>query len=218
MLINVLNDCIIEMNIVRELETASADTKKQAVADYNFKILVGSLKKMVDEIQMAVNESDFKPSSNIVTSLKGFVNSCNKIIMVGAANDSTTSFINKESKMLYSDIAQEWGEYYSNTTKEILSLLETIKAIAPDKRAQYVINKIKKASTWNTNSANLKYMTDGLNEANQIIEDLSLDENIEEFLRLVGDGKATVQNLTQEIMEWVEKEKFAGKLSIQFVS
>lgn len=219
MLINVLNDCIIDMNTVRELETASADTKKQAAADYNFKMLVGSLKKMVDEIQMAVNESDFKPSLNIVTALEGFVNSCSKIITVGAANDSTTSFINKESKMLYSDIAQEWIEYYSNNTKKILSLLETIKGIAPDKKAQYAINKIKKASTWNTDSVNLKYLKDGLSEANQIIEDLSLDENknIEEFLRLVGDGKATVQNLTQEIMEWIKKEQLAGKLSIQFV-
>ncbi len=219
MLINVLNDCIIDMNTVRELETASADTKKQAAADYNFKMLVGSLKKMVDEVQMAVNESDFKPALNIVTALEGFVNSCNKIITVGAANDSTTSFINKESKMLYSDIAQEWIEYYSNNTKKILSLLETIKGIAPDKRAQYAINKIKKASTWNTDSVNLKYLKDGLSEANQIIEDLSLDENknIEEFLRLVGDGKATVQNLTQEIMEWIKKEQLAGKLSIQFV-
>ncbi len=220
MLINVLNDCIIDMNTVRELETASADTKKQAAADYNFKLLVGSLKKMVDEVQMAVNESDFKPSLNIVAALDGFVNSCNKIIMVGAANESTISFINKESKMLYSDIAQEWIEYYGNTTKKVLSLLETIKGITPDKKTQYAINKIKKASTWNTDIANLKYLKDGLSEANQIIEDLSLNENknIEEFLRLVGDGKATVQNLTQEIMEWIEKEQLAGKLSIQFVS
>lgn len=220
MLINILNDCIIDMNTVRELETASADTKRQATADYNFKMLVSSLKKMVDEVQMAVNKSDFKPTLNIITALEGFVNSCNKIITVGAANDSTTSFINKESKMLYSDIAQEWIEYYSNSTKKILSLLETIKGIVPEKRAQYAINKIRKASIWNTDSVNFIYLKDGLNEANQIIEDLSLGENnnIEMFIRLVGDGKATVQNLTQEIMEWIEKEQLAGKLSIQFVS
>ena len=66
MLINVLNDCIVDMNTVRELETASADTKKQAIADYNFKLLVGLLKKMIDEVQMAVNESGYKPSPNII--------------------------------------------------------------------------------------------------------------------------------------------------------
>lgn len=217
MLINVLNDCIIDMNTVRELENNSADTKKQAAADYNFKMFVSTLKKMIDEVQMSVKESGFKPSSNIVTSLEGFINSCNKIISVGAANDSTTSFINKESKTLYSNIAQEWVEYYSNTTKEILSLLEIIKGIAPDKRAQYAINKIKKAAAWNTDIVNLVYLKDGLSEANQIIKVFSPGKNIEEFLRLVADGKATVRNLTQEIMEWIEKEQFAGKLSIQFV-
>lgn len=218
MLINILNDCIVDMNTVRELETVSADTKKQVEADYNFKILVGSLKKMIVEVQMAVNASDFKPSLSIVTALEGFVNSCNKIITVGAANDSTTSFINKESKMIYSNITQEWVEYYGNRTRKVLSLLETIKGITPDMRVQYAINKIKKASTWNTDIANLKYLKDGLCEAKKIIEDLSPGENIVEFLKLVGEGKATVQNLTQEIMEWIEKEQFAGKLSIQLVS
>ena len=45
MLIDTLNECIIDMKNVHELETASADTKKQETADYNFKELVARLKK-----------------------------------------------------------------------------------------------------------------------------------------------------------------------------
>jgi len=217
MLINILNDCIIDMNTVKELETASADTKKQAASDYNFKLLVKSLEKMIDELQMAVNESDFKPSLNIVTVLKGFISSCDKIIAVGAANESTTLFINKESKAIYYNLAEEWMCYYEKATKNILSLLETIKGITPDKRAQYSINKIKKAISWNTEVANLRYLRDGLDEANRIIDELSLDDNIEAFLRLVGDGKATIRDLSQEILEWIAKEQIADKLSIQFI-
>ena len=37
MLIDTLNECIIDMKTIYELETVSADTKKQAIADYNFK-------------------------------------------------------------------------------------------------------------------------------------------------------------------------------------
>ena len=34
MLIDILNECIVDMNTVRALETASADTKKQSEANY----------------------------------------------------------------------------------------------------------------------------------------------------------------------------------------
>lgn len=40
MLIDTLNERIIDMKTVHEMETASADTKKQAMADYNFKQLI----------------------------------------------------------------------------------------------------------------------------------------------------------------------------------
>ena len=43
MLIDTLNECIIDMKTVHEMETASADTKKQALADYNFKQLILNL-------------------------------------------------------------------------------------------------------------------------------------------------------------------------------
>ena len=54
MLIDTLNECIIDMKTVHEMETASADTKKQAMADYNFKQLILNLKQMVDEVNLAI--------------------------------------------------------------------------------------------------------------------------------------------------------------------
>ena len=66
MLIDSLNECIIDMKTVREMETASADTKKQATADYNFKQLILSLKQMIDEVNLAVENSEFRPSENAI--------------------------------------------------------------------------------------------------------------------------------------------------------
>ena len=151
MLIDTLNECIIDMKTVREMETASADTKKQATADYNFKQLIASLKQIIDEVNLAVENSSFRPSSNVVSGLRSLLGACDKIIQAGAANNATTQYISLESKKLYTVIGQEWTEYFSKETVNILSLLDTVKGIILDEsKAIYAANKIKKATTWNT--------------------------------------------------------------------
>lgn len=220
MLIDTLNECIIDMKTVHEMETASADTKKQATADYNFKQLILSLKQMVDEVNLAVENSDFKPSANIISALKSFLGACDKVVQTGAANNATTQYISSESKKLYAVIGQEWTEYYANSTTNILSLLDTVKGIIPDEnKAVYATNKIKKAASWNTSIENYNYLKQGIAEADKILEDLDLDEDSEilAFLKLVSEGKATLCDLTDEILVWLKSEKLEQRISIKFI-
>ena len=219
MLIDTLNECIIDMKTVRQMETASADTKKQAMADYNFKQLIFSLKQMIDEVNLAVENSEFRPSVNVISALKSFLGSCDKVVQVGAANDDTTRYIMDESKKLYAVIGQEWAEYYLNATANILSLLDIVKGIIPDeKKAIYAMNKIRKASSWNTSIDNYNYLKQGIEEADKILEDLDLEKDsvILAFLKLVSEGKATILNLTDEILAWIKAENLADKLYINF--
>ena len=220
MLIDTLNECIIDMKTVHEMETASADTKKQATADYNFKQLILSLKQMVDEVNLAVENSDFKPSANVISALKSFLGACDKVVQAGAANNATTQYISSESKKLYTVIGYEWTEYYANSTTNILSLLDTVKGIIPDEnKSIYATNKIKKAASWNTSIENYNYLKQGIAEADKILEDLDLDEDSEilAFLKLVSEGKATLCDLTDEILVWLKSEKLEQRISIKFI-
>lgn len=219
MLIDTLNECIVDMKAVKEKETVSADTKKQALADYNFKQLVLTLKQMIDEVNLAVENSDFVPSANVVSALKSFLNSCDKIVQEGAANSATTQYISAELKKLYVVIGQEWVSYYESATTNILSLLNTVKGIIPDENmAIYSANKIKKAANWNKTIENYDYLKQGISEADKILDELGLEEDSEilSFLKLVSDGKATIMDLTDDILEWIKKENLADKIYISF--
>lgn len=219
MLIDTLNECIIDMKAVWEMETFSADSKKQAAADYDFKQLVIRLKQMTDEVNLAVENSDFRPSANVVRALKIFLGACDKVVQAGAANNATTRYIESESNKLYAVIKQEWDAYYSKATADILSFLDIVNGIASDEsKAAYASNKIKKAAAWNTTIDNYNHLKQGIAEAGKIYDDLALDKNPEilAFLKLVSKGNATVMNLTDEILAWIKKENLADKMFIKF--
>lgn len=218
MLIDTLNECIIDMKTVHEMETASADTKKQAMADYNFKQFILNYKQAIDEVHLAVENSEFRPSANVVSSLKSYLGVCDKVVLSGAAKNATTQYVSSELKKTYAVIGQEWSEYYSKVTVNILSLLDTIKGIISDgSKATYAANKIKKAATWNTTIDNYNSLKQGIVEADQILKDLGLDEDSEilTFLKLVSEGKATILNLTDEILTWIKAEHLEDKMFIR---
>lgn len=215
MLIDTLNECIIDIKAVQEMENISLDTKKQAAADFNFKQLVASLKQIIVDVELAVDNSDFIPSINIVSSLKSFVSSCDKIVQVGAANTLATQYISNESKKVSVVLGQEWALFYSKLTSNMLNLLDLIKNILRDeKKATYAANKIKKAVNWNSTVDNYNYLKQGMEEASLILKDLDLEEDSEiwEFLKLVSEGNATVLNLTDDVLAWIKKENLANKL------
>ncbi len=217
MLMDTLNECIIDMKTVHEMETASADTKKQAMADYNFKQFILNYKQAIDEVHLVVENSEFCPSANVISSLKSFLSVCDKVVLSGAANNATTKYVSSELKKTYAVIGQEWSEYYSKVTVNTLSLLDTIKGIIPDEsKAICAANKIKKAATWNTTIDNYNSLKQGIAEADKILEDLGLyeDSKILAFLKLVSDGKATILNLTDEILTWIKAEHLADKMFI----
>lgn len=218
MLIDTLNECIIDMRTVREMETVSADTKKQATADYNFKQMLLSLKQTIDEVNLAVENSEFRPSANVVSALKSFLGACDKVIQTGAANNATTQYISSESKKIYAVIGQEWALFYTEYTQNTLSLLNTIKGILKDeKKAIYAANKIKKASAWNSVIENYNFLKQGMDEAEGLLKELGLDEDspILSFLKLVSEGNATILDLTEDILKWIREENLAGKMHIR---
>ena len=219
MLTDTLNACIIGMKTVKELETVSADTKKQANANYAFKQIVQEFQETTATLKNAVEISGFRPSVAVFNALNAYLSACDKVVGEGAANSSTNDFIRTESRKVTASIASEWSVYYQKTTANMISLLETVKGIIPDSnKATYAINKIKKAANWNTASDSYTSMKQGLDDADFILKSLDLAEDSEvlEFLKLVGEGSATVQNLTAEILAWLKNEGIEDKLTISF--
>lgn len=88
------------------------------------------------------------------------------------------------------------------------------------KRTQEIFQELENRTNYKpyVTIDNYNYLKQGIAEADKILEDLDLDEDSEilAFLKLVSEGKATILNLTDEILAWIKAENLADKMFINF--
>ena len=63
----------------------------------------------------------------------------------------------------------------------------------------------------------LEQMHNGLNEADYLIMELGLDDEIIAFLQNTNSGRATLQDLNDKVLAWIRDEQLERKIRISFV-
>ena len=113
-------------------------------------------------------------------------------------------------KIVWRDAAQK----YSDGPKGYLSM---IGGLSNDpKRAKELSDNIAKTVDGDPSIRTVKSLVADVAEAKQIAEKFSLNYEIEAFLKKVSDQKATVDDLTPSVLEWLKEKKLTNKLRIKF--
>ena len=220
MLIDLLNQNIIAMKEIYELEKSSNDVQKQEKNDKIFADVVNENHIMVKAIDSSMSQVGFATSEEARNKVIKFLKSSSDAVAIGMVQESTASFLQKEELAIKKLILQEWSEYYHKIADQKINMLQTIKGIAPEReKVDYASNKIAKGALWNFKQDNLDKMEKGLREADEIINRLGFDRDgteILDFLKKVASGKASVKDLTPDILKWLTEKNMTTKLAVSF--
>jgi len=220
MLIDLLNQNIIAMKEIYELEKSSNDVQKQEKNDKIFADVVNENHIMVKAIDSSMSQVGFATSEEARNKVIKFLKSSSDAVAIGMVQESTASFLQKEELAIKKLILQEWSEYYHKIADQKINMLQTIKGIAPEReKVDYASNKIAKGALWNFKQDNLDKMEKGLREADEIINSLGFDRDgteILDFLKKVASGKASVKDLTPDILKWLTEKNMTTKLAVSF--
>lgn len=218
MLIDELQKCIDDMQVIRQLEQASKNFLKQEKADAAFASLVTENDKLVHGVEDRLKYVGYKPSAEvkgrILQALIDSLDSTKSGIFPDNRGRSLQNGIKKAKEVF----AADWGEFYSKLSEKRISTLTTVKGITPNKeKTVYAIVKIKNGAAINyENSDNVRLLAVGMEEADQILEALGLNDEITEFLGKVAEKKATIADLSTNLLDWIIKEKLMGRFMISF--
>ena len=113
-------------------------------------------------------------------------------------------------KIVWRDAAQK----YSDGPKGYLSM---IGGLSNDpKRAKDLTDSITQTVAGNPSIKAVNSLVSYVAEAKQITDQVSLNPEIEDFLKKVSSQRATVLDLTPNIMAWLKEKNLNQKLKIRF--
>ena len=220
MLVDLLDQSIIAMKEIYELEKSSNDVQKQEKNDKIFSNVVSENHLMVNAVTNSMSQLGFVISQETRGRVIGLLKSSSDAVSRGLIQESTANYLQKEVFTIKKAILQEWSYYYHKVADQKINMLQTIKGIAPEReKVDYASNKIKLGASWDFKQDNLDKMEKGLQEADEIINNLGFGEDGAEiiaFLKKVASGKASVHDLTSDILNWLMENNMTSKLAVSF--
>lgn len=220
MLVDLLDQSIIAMKEIYELEKSSNDVQKQEKNDKIFSNVVSENHLMVNAVTNSMSQLGFVISQETSGRVIGLLKSSSDAVSRGLIQESTANYLQKEVFTIKKAILQEWSDYYHKVADQKINMLQTIKGIAPEReKVDYASNKIKLGASWDFKQDNLDKMEKGLQEADEIINSLGFGEDVAEiiaFLKKVASGKASVHDLTTDILNWLMENNMTSKLAVSF--
>ena len=79
-----------------------------------------------------------------------------------------------------------------------------------------LLYKMRAAKTWNKDINVVIEMMNAISEANSLIDKMKLTDTTVAFLRKVINKTATLEDITDEVMSWLQAEGIKGKVKISF--
>jgi hypothetical protein len=109
-----------------------------------------------------------------------------------------------------------WQDYMKEKNEDILDsliLLEKLVDKVQILQLKTAINKISK--DWPVTKDFLNKYNDAIHESTQLINGLNVTDNVREFLLLVTKGEATLEDIDENIFDWLKKHNLIEKMKIQ---
>lgn len=108
-----------------------------------------------------------------------------------------------------------WLNYSDELTRDMLDQLRIFWQVCNNRNeVRDIINAISAIKEWPLTESNYKKYIDNRDAAEQQIQKVHFDKEIEEFLRKMKDRKATLLDLNDKILDWIRENNLTGNIML----
>lgn len=211
MIIDKINQQIKDLNSISKHDSAVNDAAKQKSIDLKFKNLVLNTKKYFEIIEYCNAEFEF--NVKCVDQLKDLLKSLNDCVFDSFVDEEMYKISEKNFKIVEKQIKSEWELFHKSKTISIKNTLNIIFNINKFNVERCLID-ISTAEKWESDIQKYQQMKKGLDDAQNLIANLNLNDDVVVFLKKISTKRATITDLTPEIIDWIYKENLEKKIKI----
>lgn len=218
MLLDELKESILSMNEIQQMEQVSKDSQRQERVDCLFSSVVVENSTIIHAIDSYHRCVKFVPSELLIQYLRNVLSDSQECNRMGLVQEDKIKILQAGTKMIRECLEAEWKIFYNGISEKRVKTLTTVKEITPNRdKTGYAITKIKNGATVNFNSSDrIRLLAEGIAEADMILEGLGLTEEIMKFLDKVSEGRATIVDLTDTVVQWIQEENLTNKFFVKF--
>lgn len=205
-----------EMKKLQAKEALKKNKAQQEKTDGRFRTLLTQAHRTVDVIHYLNTSVQFIPSESITSDLLSLFSLLQSTVDSGLADANKVEKGEQDIKKIVSAAKKEWSSYYSEYTGGTVSTLKVISGIDKTTTSECLSN-IQAASDWAIERKVYEKMVASMEEADTLISNLDMNQNVISFLHKMNMGKATLADLDPQVSEWIQKESIEKKIRLSFV-
>ena len=112
-------------------------------------------------------------------------------------------------------ITKEWETFYKANNSELINGLNIIVLVHPTPTVvRSCITAFNKCEKWPLTQESIDSYKEARQKADGLLKEMKFDDEIRDFLIKVRDRKATLTDITPSILEWIQSENIADKVSL----
>lgn len=213
MILDRLSRSVKSMEKLHLLEVQKANKAQQDIVDKNYRRIVEKTELLCKAVCYARKHLSFQTEySPELISLLSSLQSAGKRSLV--EQDHVDKAI-RTYNIVQDKIRKEWAKHHQALTGSTVSTLKTIKGL-DEIRINSCITKVEAAAAWDSAVGKLMNLAAALAQANEIIQNLSLDQEVIAFLDKITAGKATLADLNENVLQWMQNEQLLSKIKLSF--
>lgn len=206
-----------EMKELRRLETIKSNRVQQEATDIKYHNLVAQVKGFINILQYFQTELKFQISDSYKIEISTLFGKLQEVIKDGYANKDLVTESENDFRNILNTIKKDWTKHHTSLTSTTVNTLKIIGGIESD-QVEACLTDIKNASTWQMDVTVYKKLKKALDSADSLIEKMSLDQDIIEFLTKMTSGRATFYDLNDKVMDWIKKESLEKRVKLSFTA
>ena len=206
-----------EMKELRRLETIKSNRVQQEATDIKYHNLVAQVKGFINILQYFQTELKFEISDSYKIEISTLFGKLQEVIKDGYANKDLVTESENDFRNILNTIKKDWTKHHTSLTSTTVNTLKIIGGIESD-QVEECLTDIKNASTWQMDVTVYKKLKKALDSADSLIEKMSLDQDIIEFLTKMTSGRATFYDLNDKVMDWIKKESLEKRVKLSFTA
>lgn len=213
---DLLENSVAQMKRLHSLVSQKKNEEQQAKRDENYRKLVHATTQLSAAVHYA--QVTFGFLDQIQALLLEVLSDLQSTALKGTVNEESNFQAGKKIKLIQNQTAKEWANFYPTLVSSTTSTLQIIRKIDPIRINKCLVD-LGRASVWQNDDLDLQrleILSCALSESNTLIQQLKLDQNVTQFLTKVSSNKATLDDLTEEIMRWIYQEGLSERILISF--